>query len=252
MRWLFKWALRLVLAAVALVVVLLLCRNAILRAVIENRIRAQTGMEVRIGKYSSDLFSPVVTLEDLRIYNTPEFGGAPFVRIREIHFELDPKALALHRLHFTLVRFNLAELDVVRNEAGQTNLFSLASKVRVHAPKGGEPGIGQLLGDFEFEGIDVLNVSIGKARFVDLKNSANNCESNFGLENQVFKNISNRDEFNGVLFLLYLRSGGRLCFVPEQTFKEFVGQKLSGPRPARHPAPARSPAPEEPAPGPHR
>src|SRR5215831_17756909 len=99
-RWVIKWALRLALAVVALVVVLLLCRNAILRTVIENRIRAQTGMEVRIGKYSSDLFSPVVTVEDLKIYNTAEFGGAPFVSIREVHFELDPQALALHKLHF--------------------------------------------------------------------------------------------------------------------------------------------------------
>jgi hypothetical protein len=243
-RWVLKWVIRLALAAAALVVVLLLCRNSILRTVTEHRIRAQTGLEVRIGKYSSDLFSPVVTVEDLRIYNTAEFGGTPFVNIREIHFELDPEALALHRLHFTLIRFNLAELDIVRNEAGQTNLFSLANKVRNHAPKGGESEIGRMLGDFEFEGVDVLNVSVGKARFVDLKNAANNCESNFGLDNQVFKNIRTRDELNGVLFLLYLRSGGRLCFVTEQTFKDFVGQKWPGPKPGRHPAPTAADPPQ--------
>src|SRR5262249_50887478 len=139
----------------------------------------------------------------------------------------------------------LAELDVVRNEAGLTNLFSLMNKVHNRAPKGGESDIGHVLGDFEFEGIDVLNVSVGKARFVDLKNPANNCESNFGLENQVFKNIRTRDELNGVLFLLYLRSGGRLCFVTEQTFKDFVGQKWSRPNSGKHPGPA---APDPPQP----
>jgi hypothetical protein len=245
MRWLFKWALRLVFAVVALVVVVLLCRNSILRIVIEHRIREQTGMEVRIGRYSSDLFAPVMTIEDLKLYNTPEFGGTPFLSIPEIHLELDPQALALHKLHFRLIRFNLAELDVVRNEAGKTNLFSFVSQPRLHALKKGEGEVGKLLGDFEFQGVDVLNISIGKARFVDLKNPANNCESRFGLDNQVFKNIRNSDELNGVVFLLYLRSGGGLCFMPQTTLKDLLNEKLPGNKPKRQSAPVEETPPEK-------
>src|ERR1041385_6419818 len=73
MKWLFKWALRLVLLVVALVVVLLLSKDTIFRIVIENRIRSRTGLDVKIGKYSSSIFSPVITIENLRIYNTAEF-----------------------------------------------------------------------------------------------------------------------------------------------------------------------------------
>ena len=244
MRWLFKWVIRLVFAVVALVVVLLLCRNSILRVVIEHRIREETGMEVRIGRYSSDLFAPVMTIEDLKLYNTAEFGGTPFLSIPEIHVELDPEALARHKLHFTLIRFNLAELDVVRNEAGQTNLFSFVNKARRTAPRGAESEVNKLLSDFEFQGIDVLNLSIGKARFVDLKNPAHNCESRFGLENQVFKNIRSRDELNGVVFLLYLRSGGGLCFVPQTTLKDLINEKLPGGNSRRQSAPVESVRPE--------
>ena len=32
--------------------------------------------------------------------------------------EYDPAALARHELHITLMRFNLGELDVVKNQAG--------------------------------------------------------------------------------------------------------------------------------------
>ena len=34
-------------------------------------------------------------------------------------------ALVKNKIHLTLMRFNLGELDIVRNEAGQTNLFAL-------------------------------------------------------------------------------------------------------------------------------
>src|SRR6266850_1684295 len=116
MKWLFKWLLRLVIAAVAIVVLVLVFRDALLRGVVEQQIRAQTGMDAKIGKFSSSLFAPVATLEGLKLYNTAEFGGRPFLDVPELHVELDPAALARHQLRVTLLRCRVAELDVVRNE----------------------------------------------------------------------------------------------------------------------------------------
>ena len=75
MKWILKWLVRLVLLAIVLIVILLLSLNSILRAVMEHRIRAQTGMDAEIGKVSVGFVEPTVEIQNLRLYNPPDFGG---------------------------------------------------------------------------------------------------------------------------------------------------------------------------------
>lgn len=226
MKRLFKWLFRLVLAAVALVVVLvivlLLSYNSILRVVIERQIHAQTGMDVDIGSLHVALFHPTVEIKDLKIYNPPDFGGTPFLDIPEIHVEYDRDALAHRELHFKLIRFNLGELDIVKNQAGKTNIFvgdlKLPSK-----PSGG--GV-QTLADFkkqsgfDFTGIDELNVSIGKVKFIDLQDQRNNLEQTIGIDELVIPHVKTPADLLGLAADIALRSGG--------FFQTVFGQKKSG------------------------
>lgn len=221
---LFKWILRLILLVVVLVALLLVFKDSMLRIAAENRIRAQTGMDVKIGKFSSGIFSPVVTIENLQIYNTAEFGGTPFLNIPELHIELDSIALAQRKLRVTLVRLNLAELDIVKNDAGQTNIFRIKNKVEGGGSK--KNALQGALGDFQFEGIDVLNLSLGKAKFIDLKDAKNNREIRVDLQNQIFKNVKSDADLYGILFLVWLRSGGTFSITPVDLGKDFIGRKL--------------------------
>jgi hypothetical protein len=205
-KWLVKWLLRLAFLVIVLVVLALVFKDSMLRIVAENRIRAQTGMDVRIGKFSSNLFSPIVTIENLRLYNTVEFGGAPFLNIAELHIECDPVALQQHKLRIKLARLNLVELDIVKNEAGQTNIFSLTKQLEGAGEK--KNGLQDMLGGFDFAGIDVLNLSLGKAKFIDLKDPKNNREIRVDLQNQIFKNVKAEPDIYGILFIIWLRSGG--------------------------------------------
>lgn len=205
MKFLFKWLLRLVLLVIVLAVLALVFKDSVLRVVAENRIRQKTGMDVSIGKFSSGIFSPVVTIENLKLYNTAEFGGAPFLNIAELHIECDPVAFARHRLHVTLARLNVTEFDIVRNEAGKTNIFLIKDKA---AGKGGN--MGAALGNFKFDGIDVLNLSLGKEKFIDLKEPKNNREVNVNLQNQIFKNVKQDADLLGIAAIIYLRSGGTI------------------------------------------
>ena len=188
MKKILKWFFVAVLLLVVLAVVFLLSLDTILRVVAENRIRAQTGMDVEIGKFHLGLLEPVVTIKDLKIHNPPSFGGTPFLTIPEIHVEYDRDALMRNQIHLTLLRFNLGELDIVKNEAGQTNLFALGVALPA---KGAAGGSGKELKEFkrrtnlDFQGIDVLNVSVGKFKFIDLKDPRNNCEQKIGIENFV-------------------------------------------------------------------
>jgi len=201
MKWLFKWALRFVVSFVVLLVVLLLSLDSIFKALLERQIRSGTGMDVKIGKLSVGLLSPVVTIENFQLFNPAEFGGTPFLDIRELHAEYDRAALGRRTLHVKLMRLNLAELNVVKSDAGQTNLVSLQPAAPARAPRPDE---------WIFTGVDVLNLTVGKVRFLDLKNLRQNQEINPNLQNQIFKNVKTTADLYGILIMIWLRSGGSL------------------------------------------
>jgi hypothetical protein len=213
MRCLFRWFLRLVVVLFGLAVLLYLAKDSILRRVAEHRLRARTGLDVQIGRLSSGILSPVVTISDFKVFNSAAYGGTPFLNIPELHLELDAEALSRHQIHVKLMRFNLAELDVVRNEAGQTNIYSILDKVKAEASKEGS-NLPNLLKDFEFTGIDVLNLTLGKACFVDLKDPKHNREIRVDLRNQVFRDVKSDADLYGILFMVWLRSGGNFALAP--------------------------------------
>jgi len=196
---LIKWLFLLLFVVVALIVGLALSKDAIAKAAAEQQIRAQTGMDVKIGRFSVGLLSPVVTIENFQLFNTPEFGGTPFLDIRELHLEYDRAALARRQLRITLLRLNLAELTLVRNDRGKTNFATFAA-----APA---PAL-RTTNTIEFLGVEVMNLSVGKAQFIDLKNLHHNRELKVNLQNQVFRNVKTAGDLYGVFILLWLRSGG--------------------------------------------
>ena len=115
MKTLFRWVFRLFVLSIVLVVALVLLKDTLVKAIAERQIRAQTGMDVKIGKFELGLLSPTLSIEDFKIYNTAEFGGSPFLVMPELHVECEGSDLMAHRLHLKLVRFNLAEINIVQN-----------------------------------------------------------------------------------------------------------------------------------------
>ena len=109
-----------------------------------------------------------------------------------------------------LVRINLGELDIVKNEAGQTNLFALgvALPTKKTASDQKELAAFKKQTGLTFQGADVVNVSVGTLKFIDLKNPRNNREQKVGIENQVIKNVKTTYDLAGLGMLVYLRSGG--------------------------------------------
>ena len=206
MKWIFKWLLRLFILAVVLIVIFFLSLDTIIRLVMQNRIRAQTGMEAEIGKFSLGLAEPTITIKDFKLFNPPSFGGTLFIDIPEIHVEYDRAALAKRQLHVTLMRFNLGELDIVKNEAGQTNIFAIVALPSMKKTGGGQKSFAKETG-YSFSGIDVLNVSVGTAKYIDLKEPKNNREQKIGIENIILKNVKTPADLAGLAVLIALRGG---------------------------------------------
>jgi hypothetical protein len=219
-KWLFKWLFRLFLLAIVSIVILLLSLNSILRVWAEHRIRAQTGMDAEIGRFSLGLIEPTVTIQNLKLYNSTNFDGTLFLDIPEIHVEYDRAALARREIHLTLLRFNLGELDIVKNEAGRTNIFSLGVTLPSKKSSGANDAAKfKKQTGFEFKSIDVLNVSVGTAKFIDLKDQRFNRTQKIGLDNCVMKNVKSRADLAGLAVLVALRGG------------DFFGSLVDLPRP---------------------
>ena len=219
-KWIFKWLLRLFILAVVLVVIFFLSLNSILRVVIEHNIRAQTGMDAEMGRFKLGLISPTIEIQNLKIYNPPSFGGTLFLDIPEIHVEYDRAALAKKEIHVTLMRFNLGEFDIVKNEAGQTNIFFLGVNVPAKKPGGGQPKINfKKQTGYDFKGIDVLTVWVGAAKYVDLKDQRNNRAQTIGIEDCPIRNVKSLDDLRGLELLIGLRGG--------EFFKPLVDLKSS-------------------------
>jgi len=220
---LFKWTFRLIALFIIAVILLLIFKDTILGMVAEHEIRAQTGMDVKIGRFHSGLLSPVVTIENLKLYNTPEFGGTEFLIIPELHMEFDAEALREQKLRIKLARFNLAELDIVKNKAGETNIITMLAKM----PKGKLAPHGVHVGrqKLDFQGIDVLNLSLGRMRFIDLKDRKNDRDVVVDIDNQVFNNIKTEGDVYGMLFLIWLRSGGASVIKPGDIANDFLSRK---------------------------
>ena len=227
-KWIFKWLFRLFLLAVVLVVIFFLSLDTIFRVVVEHNIRRQTGMDAEIGKFHVGLLEPVVTIKDLKIYNPPDFGGTKFLEIPEIHLEYDRDAFKKQELHLTLVRFNLGELDIVKNAAGQTNIFSIGLAV----PKN-PSGNGTKLDDefkrltkLDFTGIDALNVSVGTLNYIDLKDQKNNRTQKVELQNQVVPHVKTPADLTGLALLIGLRSGDFFALLIDPKAKDSGAFKL--------------------------
>ena len=206
MKWIFKWLFRLFILAVVLVVIAVLSVNPLLKALTEKHIRNATGMDAEIGSFSLGLIEPTVTIQNFKLYNSPDFGGTPFLDIREIHAEYDRAALAKNNLHITLLRFNLAELDIVKNQAGQTNIPFIVDIASLQKAGIGANTVKRQTG-LNFTGIDVLNVSIGTAKFIDLKDQRLNRTQKIGIENCIIKNVKSPEDLAGLVALIWLRGG---------------------------------------------
>ena len=213
-RWIIKWLLRLCLLVVVLIVAFLLSLNSIVRAVMEHNIRAQTGMDAEIGRVKVGLIEPTIEIQDLRIYNPPSFGGTPFLDIAEIHAEYDRVALAQKKLHLTLLRFCLAEVDIVKNKDGQTNVRALSGRSK-RKSGAATPSFKEQTG-YDFSEIDALNVSFIKAKYIDLQNPKNNREQTIGLQNCVVPKVKSANDLAGLFVLIDLRS--------DHFFDPLVGQ----------------------------
>src|SRR5262245_506093 len=125
MKFLVRWAIRLFIIFIVLLVALILLKDTLVKALLEYRLRARTGLDARIGRVEVGLSSPRLVIEDFKLYNSSEFGGSALVEIPELRMECDPKAFVYGKLHLRLLRLHLGEINIVESRDGRTNVVAL-------------------------------------------------------------------------------------------------------------------------------
>ena len=103
-KFAFRWAFRLLIVAIVLVIGLLLLKDTIAKNLAEQRIRRETGFDAKIGKLEVGLLSPKINIENFVLYNPAEFGGSPFLSVPDLHIEYNPDELAFRRLRLLDLR----------------------------------------------------------------------------------------------------------------------------------------------------
>jgi len=184
MKKLFKWLFRLALVLVLLIVLLILFRGAIAKALVERRIRQQTGLPVKIGKLSVGLRRPTLSIDNFKLGNSPDFGGSTFIDVPLLRIQYDLPALRSRRIHLNTVLLNLAELHIVQNKDGKTSLQAVQERAKEKSSLSGSGGA-----TAEFEGIVTLTLTVGRLKFTSAKNEARNEEAYVGYKNETVKNV---------------------------------------------------------------
>ena len=217
MKFLLKWAFRLFLVLLVLLAILALTADSIVTSIAESKLRKQTGLEVRLEKLELRPWSGHARVEKLVIYNPAEFGGGPLVNIAELHIEYDPALARERKLHLNVLRFNLAELNIVVDKQGQSNLDGVRRTVA--KIRRGER-IAKTNAPMEFAGLDMMNLTIGKGTWTDLRVSGTPREFDLGIRNEVVQDVKDSKELVAKLTPILVRAG--LAFFG-------VGQPLPAP-----------------------
>ena len=194
MKKLFKWFFRLLLVLVLLLALLILFLDPIAKSLVEKQIRKQTGLDVKIGRVSLGLKSPTLTIENFTLVNSAEFGGSTFLAIPESRAQYDLAALRSRKIHLNLARINLAELHVVQNREGKSNLQALRERRQT---LGSAPDSNP--GAVEFQSIDTLQLAIGRLKFTSEKNPAKNEEAYVGYKNETVRNVKSMKDLEPLI-----------------------------------------------------
>ena len=200
MRWLFRWLFRLLILLVVLVVAAFLLLDTIAREIMQHRIERATGLEAKIGHMRVGIFEPRMTIENLVIYNNADFGGSPMIDVPELHVEYSRSPLFYSNYHFKLVRLNLARLNVVEDKQGIKNLDVLEKHSKKNDKANEESSDDKTKDDKKsFRKIDTLNLSLGSATHLDLRNPGKMEELPVEVRNQIYTDIESDRQLNYIL-----------------------------------------------------
>jgi AsmA protein len=104
------------------------------RPLLETKLSAALGRQVRLGSLHLSIFSGSVTASDLSISDDPAFSQTPFLRAKSLQAGVELMPLIMSRkLNVTGVTIDQPDIDLIQAPAGAWNFSSLGEQAGVSA-----------------------------------------------------------------------------------------------------------------------
>ena len=199
MRRIFRWVLGVLLVVGVLVGLLWAFKDDVARRLATDRIESETGLRAQIQRFDFGIARPTLTIEDLLLFNTKEFGGDVFLDLGRLHVEYDQGALSNGRLHLRKVEVALKELHLVKNKAGERNYQVLEKRLEGLEKKRDL--------DLQFEVIEKLTVSLGDFKYTDMANPDAGIQKDLGVDEVVLHDVRSEADLGKLVVTILLKHG---------------------------------------------
>lgn len=155
---------KIVILLLALVVVLFVAKDFVIKAAVSKGVELVTGCKLNIGGLKIGILKPVVDIRDLRLLNPSNFTDRTMVDVPEIYVNYDLQSIMKGVVHLPELRLALKEFVVVRNARGELNLDALKTVQANKEGKKPEEKPGAKMPQIK---IDSMTLKIGTVIFKD-------------------------------------------------------------------------------------
>ena len=195
---------KLVLLVVIIIVALVLARNVVVKAAVEQGVKAVTGMPLSIGKLDINVSKTLVDIENLAVKNPAGFHDTTLVDIPKILVDFELASFLGGKAHIEAIEFDMNQFTVVKNEKGELNLDRLRALQGTQKPstpiKKPEPQAPAKAMPIQ---IDMMRLKIGKVVYIDYSGGQPSTkEFRINLD-QSYQNIT---DLNSVVRLIVLKA----------------------------------------------
>lgn len=199
MRRIFRWILGVLLVIGVLAGLLWAFKDDVARRLATGRIESETGLQAEMERFNFGVTRPTLTIEDLVLFNTKEFGGGVFLDLGKLYVEYDQQALSNGQLHLREVELDVNELRFVKNEAGKRNYRVLERRLE---------GLKQKRDlDLEFKVIDKLTVSLGSFEYTDMADPNAGIRKDLGVDKFVLRDVRSEADLGRLVMTVLLKNG---------------------------------------------
>ena len=186
---------------ITLLVVGLLSFDWIVKRTIQSRVNASGVAEVEIGSLNIGLLRPHLEVRNLKVFGLSQFGGVQILDLPELRVEYDRDAFKARELKLRLLRIRLNELTLVDGFAGgDTNMFQrlqgYSELIVAYTNRLSEVtnrldlASAQRIGNATFTGLDRLELTVGRVRFLDMRDPLSEKVATLNINWRVMTNIT--------------------------------------------------------------
>jgi hypothetical protein len=185
-----KRAVKIVVLAAVVLVVLGAIKNTIAQTVLTTTLSNVAHVPVKIGSTRVSFMSASIEVKNLRVYNPAGFPDKLMLDVPQVFIEFDPPALSKGQAHFKTVKLDLKELQVIRDKSGRLNV-DVVKPTKTETSKAQSEAKATSGGKAPKLHIDLMLLSIGRVVYKDYTGGGEPAIQTFdiNIENREYRDI---------------------------------------------------------------